>query len=131
MAKDLSDECGLEPKVTGLQCAEKFRKLKNKHVATKDHNNENGFSPKTCPFFEQLDDIFHDSAVIEPRGLCRNLQRRKQKQKVALEDEDQDSVDIREDHDEVEPPAKKVNTKDKGERKAKSSIMSSFKEYTA
>ena len=52
---------------------------------------------------------------------------------MALGVEDQDSVDIGEDNDEVEPPAKKFNTKEKGERKVKSrsSIASSFKEYMA
>ncbi|XP_071576950.1 uncharacterized protein [Temnothorax nylanderi] len=52
--------------VTAAQCSSKIDTLKRVYKSVKDHNAQSGNSPKTCDFYEQLDDLFCNKPWINP-----------------------------------------------------------------
>ncbi|XP_068757597.1 uncharacterized protein [Montipora capricornis] len=57
---------------TGAQCETKFKNLKQNFTKTVDHNNVSGNDKKTCPYFEELNDIFGMTPSVKPVAVCSN-----------------------------------------------------------
>ena len=57
---------------TGAQCETKFKNLKQNFTKTVDHNNVSGNDKKTCPYFEELSDIFGMTPSVKPVAVCSN-----------------------------------------------------------
>ena len=57
---------------SGAQCETKFKNLKQNFTKTVDHNNQTGNDKKTCPYFEELSDIFGMSPAVKPVAVCSN-----------------------------------------------------------
>ena len=47
--------------------------MKSKYKCTKMHNKQTGNNPKTCSYYQELDDIFGNSPAISPLAICSNL----------------------------------------------------------
>lgn len=61
---------------TGIQCENKFKKLRKKYVKVKDHNKQSGNGPMTCKFFDELEEVLGDKPCIQPVALVSNLRKR-------------------------------------------------------
>lgn len=57
---------------SGAQCETKFKNLKQNFTKTVDHNNVSGNDKKTCPYFEELSDIFGMTPSVKPVAVCSN-----------------------------------------------------------
>ena len=57
---------------TGAQCETKFKNLKQNFTKTVDHSNVSGNDKKTCPYFEELSDIFGMTPSVKPVAVCSN-----------------------------------------------------------
>lgn len=40
-----------------VQCENKFKDLRRHYVAIKDHNAQTGVQPKTCKFFNEMEEV--------------------------------------------------------------------------
>ena len=69
IARDMRQE-GYE--YTGSQCETKFKNLKQNYTKTVDHNNVSGNDKKTCPYFEELSEIFGMTPCVKPVAVCSN-----------------------------------------------------------
>ena len=56
---------------TGLRCETKFKNLKQNFTKTVDHNNKTG-NDKTCPFYEELEEIYGLTPCVKPVAVCSN-----------------------------------------------------------
>ncbi|XP_043285711.1 uncharacterized protein [Venturia canescens] len=77
VAQKLSETQPEWRKKTGVQCENKIKDIKRKYTETKDHNNKSGNDPKSCKFYEELDEILSEKPNITPVALASNLQKRK------------------------------------------------------
>lgn len=60
--------------VSASQCENKFKYLKRTYTDTKDVNKRSTGQPeKTCPYYEELDEIFKKSPQIEPVSLASSI----------------------------------------------------------
>ena len=57
---------------SGAQCETKFKNLKLNFTKTVDHNIVSGNDKKTCPYFEELSDIFGMTPSVKPVAVCSN-----------------------------------------------------------
>ena len=57
---------------SGAQCETKFKNLKQNFTKTVHHNNVSGNDKKTCPYFEELSDIFGMTPSVKPVAVCSN-----------------------------------------------------------
>ena len=57
----------------------KFRNIKKKYQVTANHINLTGAAPKTCDFYDELDDIFSNSDQITPWSLYSSKRGRENK----------------------------------------------------
>lgn len=57
---------------SGAQCETKFKNLKQHSTKTVDHNNVSRKDKKTCPYFEELSDIFGMTPCVTPVAVCSN-----------------------------------------------------------
>ena len=57
---------------TGSQCETKFKNLKQNYTKTVDHSNVSGNDKKTCPYFEELSEIFGMTPCVKPIAVCSN-----------------------------------------------------------
>jgi hypothetical protein len=48
--------------------------MKSKYKSTKIHNKQSGNSPKSCTYYDELDEIFGNSPAIISDATCSNLQ---------------------------------------------------------
>lgn len=55
-----------------LQCEDKWKYLKKIYVETKDKNKESGTPENTCPYFNELDEIYGKSHSVKPLALASN-----------------------------------------------------------
>ena len=66
IAKEMSGITGLN--ITGEQCNNKFKSMKRAYIATVDHNKKTGSEPKTCPFFDEFNQILGSEASHTPKS---------------------------------------------------------------
>ncbi|XP_071557670.1 uncharacterized protein [Temnothorax nylanderi] len=92
------------------QCKNKMKELKRKYIETKDHNMQSGAEAKTCPFYEELDEILDKKPCVKPVALASN--RRPVLDKMCTD------VDCKE-----EPEKKK--------KKSKSDVLDEIREWRA
>jgi hypothetical protein len=59
--------------IDGVKCERKLIHKKSKYKSTKIHNKQTGNNPKTCPCYQELDDIFGNSPAISTLATCLNL----------------------------------------------------------
>ena len=57
---------------SGAQCETKLKNLKQSFTKIVDHNNVLGNDKKTCPYFEELRDIFGMTPSVKPVAICSN-----------------------------------------------------------
>ncbi|XP_018405657.1 PREDICTED: uncharacterized protein LOC108782007 [Cyphomyrmex costatus] len=70
-------------------------------MAVKDHNSKSGNAPKTCSFYNELDEIFHKSPSVTPVALASSRTKR------AIEKDTTDD----ETFDEMDTDCEKINSK--------------------
>ena len=56
-----------------VKCERKLIHKKSKYKRTKIHDKQTGNNPKTCPCYQELDDIFGNSPAISTLATCLNL----------------------------------------------------------
>lgn len=61
---------------TYIQCENKWKDIKRKYMETKDHNNKSGNDPKTCKFYEDLEEVLGEKPCVKPVSLASNLNKR-------------------------------------------------------
>ena len=71
IAKEMSGIIGLN--ITGEQCNNKFKSMKRAYIATVDHNKKTGSDPKTCPFFDEFNQILGSKASHHPQITMDSL----------------------------------------------------------
>lgn len=64
-------------KKTSIQCENKWKDIKRKYMETKDHNNTSGNDPKTCKFYEELEEILGEKPCVKPVAIASNLNRKR------------------------------------------------------
>lgn len=64
-------------KKTAVQCENKWKDIKRKYMETKDHNNKSGNDPKTCKFYEELEEILGEKPCVKPVAVASNIVKRK------------------------------------------------------
>jgi len=55
------------------RCERKLLNLKSKYKSVKIHNKQTGNDPKSCSFYDELEDIFGKSPAICPVATCSNI----------------------------------------------------------
>ena len=55
------------------KCERRLINMKSKYKSTNIHNKQTGNNPKTCSYYQELDDIFGNSPAISPLAICSNL----------------------------------------------------------
>lgn len=73
---------------TYIQCENKWKDIKRKYIETKEHNSKSGNNPKTCKFYDELDEILGEKPCVKPITVALNLKRHN------LESYKQDDLDI-------------------------------------
>lgn len=58
---------------SATQCENKWKDLRKTYVKIKDHNNTSKNNPKTCKFYDEIDDILGDKPCITPVSIVSNL----------------------------------------------------------
>lgn len=61
---------------TYIQCENKWKDIKRKYMETKDHNNKSGNDPKTCKFYEDVEEVLGEKPYVKPVSLASNLNKR-------------------------------------------------------
>lgn len=61
---------------SAMQCENKWKDLRKTYVKVKDYNNTSGNDPKTCKFYNDIDDILCDKPSITPVSIASNLRKR-------------------------------------------------------
>jgi len=62
---------------TGTQCENKFKDVRKNYVKVKDHNaNSTGGEPKTCKFYEDMEEVLGDKPCIKPVAIASTLRKR-------------------------------------------------------
>ena len=51
---------------SGTKCETKFKNMKQTFTKTVDHNNITGNDRRTCPYYDELSDIFGMSLAVRP-----------------------------------------------------------------
>ncbi|XP_071577461.1 uncharacterized protein [Temnothorax nylanderi] len=77
---------------THIQCENKWKDIKRKYMETKDHNNKSGNDPKTCKFYEDLDEILGEKPCVKPVSLASNLNKRHRTMINSKEQNDFDEI---------------------------------------
>lgn len=80
-------------KKTPIQCENKWKDIKRKYMETKDHNNKSGNDPKTCKFYDELEEVLGEKPCVQPVAIASNLN----KKRTSISSTDQnDSEDMSE-----------------------------------
>lgn len=80
-------------KKTPIQCENKWKDIKRKYMETKDHNNKSGNDPKTCKFYNELEEVLGEKPCVQPVAIASNLN----KKRTSISSTDQnDSEDMSE-----------------------------------
>ena len=56
-----------------IKCKRKVLNLKGQFKKVKIFNSKSGNEPKSCPFYDELNEIFHKDPSIIPISTCSNL----------------------------------------------------------
>lgn len=64
-----------EWKKTYIQCENKWKDIKRKYIETKEHNSKSGNNPKTCKFYDKLDEILSEKPCVKLISVASNLKR--------------------------------------------------------
>lgn len=75
---------------TPTQCENKWKDIKRKYMETKDHNNKSGNDPKTCKFYEELEEVLGEKPCVKPVSIASNLNKR---QRLAFNDKELSDFD--------------------------------------
>ncbi|XP_024869122.1 trihelix transcription factor GT-2-like [Temnothorax curvispinosus] len=62
--------------VTATQTENKWKNIRKAYMAVKDHNSKSGNAPKTCKFYDELDEIFSKSPSVAPVALASSRRKR-------------------------------------------------------
>lgn len=62
--------------VTATQTENKWKNIRKAYMAVKDHNSKSGNAPKTCKFYDELDEIFSKSPSVTPVALASSRRKR-------------------------------------------------------
>lgn len=76
-------------KKTLIQCENKWKDIKRKYTETKDHNNKSGNDPKTCKFYEELEEVLGEKPCVKPVALASNLNRKRMAAEIDEVNEDE------------------------------------------
>lgn len=60
----------------GVQCENKFKDLRRRYMATKDHNAQTGVQPKTCKFYNEMEEVLSMKPNVKPVAIASSLKRR-------------------------------------------------------
>lgn len=73
ISQELKKACPAWKNKTPIQCENKWKDIKRKYTETKDHNNKSGNDPKTCKFYDELEDVLGDKPCVAPVAVASNL----------------------------------------------------------
>lgn len=59
-----------------VQCENEFKDLRRHYMATKDHNAQSGVQPKTCKFYDEMEEVLSMKPNIKPVATASSLKRR-------------------------------------------------------
>lgn len=59
-----------------VQCENKFKNLRRHYTATKDHNAQTGVQPKTCKFYNEMEEVLGMKPNVKPVAIASSLKRR-------------------------------------------------------
>ncbi|XP_042302362.1 uncharacterized protein LOC121919621 isoform X1 [Sceloporus undulatus] len=72
--KDVADEMAKKNHVRSAEeCRSKSKKMRFEYRKVVKHNQRSGSNPITCPFYRELEEIFHGDVSITPHRLSRSL----------------------------------------------------------
>lgn len=66
ICQELKKACSAWKKKTAIQYENKWKDIKRKYMETKDHNNKSGNDPKTCKFYEELEEVLGEKPCVKP-----------------------------------------------------------------
>ncbi|KAK3920416.1 Zinc finger and SCAN domain-containing protein 29 [Frankliniella fusca] len=61
---------------TWQQCKDKIKYVRKEYMKAKDWSRQSGNSPKTCPFYEEMDEALGDKPCVEPVALASSTIKR-------------------------------------------------------
>lgn len=61
---------------TAKNCENKFKDISKVYKRTKDHNNQTGVEPKTCKYYEELEEVLGEKPCLKPIALASSLRKR-------------------------------------------------------
>lgn len=61
---------------TAKNCENKFKDITKVYKRTKDHNNQTGVEPKTCKYFEELEEVLGKKPCLQSIALASSLRKR-------------------------------------------------------
>lgn len=62
--------------VTATQTENKWKNIRKAYMGVKDHNSRSGNAPKTCKFYDKLDEIFSTAPSVIPIALSSSRRKR-------------------------------------------------------
>jgi hypothetical protein len=89
----------------------------------KDHNNQTGAEPKTCKYFEELEEVLGEKPCLKPVPLASNLKKRSFPEAFSNVSSETTS-DIDEDNDKPSKKLKKPKTRIERELEVWTKMMS-------
>lgn len=100
-------------KKTPIQCENKWKDLKRKYMETKDHNNKSGNDPKTCKFYDELEEILGEKPCVKPIAVASNLRKRKpaSSEENDFQETNEDSGSLTQNEEASKPQQKKKKIK--------------------
>ncbi|KAL0098770.1 hypothetical protein PUN28_020726 [Cardiocondyla obscurior] len=100
---------------TSTQCENKWKDIKRKYMETKDHNNKSGNDPKTCKFYEEIEEVLGEKPCVKPVSIASNLNKRQREVVNCKELSDSDKINeetsCSSTQNEETPPKKRKNTR--------------------
>nr|XP_012219694.1 PREDICTED: trihelix transcription factor GTL1-like [Linepithema humile] len=86
---------------TAKQTENKWKNLRKSYIKTKDHNSKSGASFKKCKYYDEMEEIYGKSHIVQPVAIASNLS-----QKIVSISTDEEQRSDRENEDIVPPPKK-------------------------
>ena len=106
--------------VSGDQCDVKVRKLNKRYHDCEEHNKKTGVTPKYCEHYNQLEEIFQDSEMINPRVLHSFLRGKEDRKRVGKRKKIK-ATDVNHGQDYVEDEDNEENEEPKGKKRLRRS----------
>lgn len=92
ICQELNKASPVWKKKTPIQCENKWKDIKRKYMETKDHNNNSGNDPRTCKFYEELEEVLGEKPCVKPVAIASNLNKKR-----AVSSEEQNDSEENED----------------------------------